>query len=75
MATAKRCHNWQSLQSCGHKHRFYKYSFSFLYVITFNKAYGWHILQFYSHILELHVSYDLGLKFPLISISYSIDES
>lgn len=30
---------------------------------------------FYSHILELHVGYNLGLKFPLISILYSIDES
>lgn len=31
--------------SYGHKHRFYKYPSSFLYVIAFSKAYGWHILQ------------------------------
>lgn len=44
MATAKSCHNWQSLQSCGHKYSFYKNHFSSLYVIAFNKACGWHIL-------------------------------
>lgn len=75
MAMAKSCHYWQSLRSHGHKSSFYKYPFSFLYVIAFNKGSHWdHLwitLIFYGHILELYLGYDVDLKFPTFSFIFS----